>query len=612
MIPIPNPKTQIINSLQKVVGKIEINLDIPEREEFGDYATNIALVMFGNDQFPISNLQENLKSKILNLKSPHELAETIVSLLKSDKELTKIVDKIQVAGPGFINFHLNNDVLLNNMMQIDGSKSVANHPLGEIHSESKNKDFSRRVDGHKFGSTDLYKDKKFVIEFAHPNTHKAFHIGHLRNISTGESICRILSYCGAEIIRVNYQGDVGLHIAKALWGIKKLGFSDPESVQERADFLGKAYVEGNKAYEENEVSKEEIHKINEELYKRTDTVLMDLYKKTRQWSLDYFDYLYKRVGTKFDRLYFESEVAEEGTKLAGEALGKNILEKSEGAVIFPGSKYNLHDRVFITSRGVPTYEGKDLGLAKLQFSEHDPDQLIHIVGPEQTEYFKVLFKALEYILPITKGKEVHIPYGWVRLKKGKMSSRSGNVVLGNWLLDEAKKNIIEKYKSGPVVAEQIAVGAVKYSFLKNSLTQEIAFDLDESISFEGNSGPYLQYTFARTQSVLAKSKIKNQKSKNKRKIENRKWKIEEEEFSVMKALFHFPEIVESAAQNYAPNFICNYLYELAQKFNSFYSKHKILVDDPLVLEFRVRLASATGTVLKSGLNLLGIDSPERM
>ena len=193
-----------------------------------------------------------------------------------------------------------------------------------------------------------------------------------------------------------------------------------------------------------------------------------------------------------------------------------------------------------------------------------------------------------------------------------MSSRSGNVVLGNWLLDEAKKNIIEKYKSGPVVAEQIAVGAVKYSFLKNSLTQEIAFDLDESISFEGNSGPYLQYTYARTRSVLAKSKIKNQKSKNKRKIENRKWKIEEEEFSVMKALFHFPEIVESAAQNYAPNFICNYLYELAQKFNSFYSKHKILVDDPLVLEFRVRLASATGTVLKSGLDLLGIDSPERM
>ena len=607
-----DPRSQIIQSLQKVVGKIEINLEIPEREEFGDYATNIALVMFGNDQFPISNFQEILKSKILNLKSPHELAETIVSLLKSDKELTKIVDKIQVAGPGFINFHLNNDVLLNNMMQIDGSKSVANHPLGEIHSESKNKDFSRRVDGHKFGSTDLYKGKKFVIEFAHPNTHKAFHIGHLRNISTGETICRILSYCGAEIIRVNYQGDVGLHIAKALWGINKLGFSDPENVQERADFLGKAYVEGNKAYEENEVSKEEIHKINEELYKRTDTALMDLYKKTRQWSLDYFDYLYKRVGTKFDRLYFESEVAEEGTKLAGEALGKNILEKSEGAVIFPGSKYNLHDRVFITSRGIPTYEGKDLGLAKLQFSEHDPDQLIHIVGPEQTEYFKVLFKALEYILPITKGKEVHIPYGWVRLKKGKMSSRSGNVVLGNWLLDEAKKNIIEKYKSGPVVAEQIAVGAVKYSFLKNSLTQEIAFDLDESISFEGNSGPYLQYTYARTRSVLAKSKIKNQKSKNKRKIENRKWKIEEEEFSVMKALFHFPEIVESAAQNYAPNFICNYLYELAQKFNSFYSKHKILVDDPLVLEFRVRLASATGTVLKSGLNLLGIDSPERM
>jgi arginyl-tRNA synthetase len=606
-----DPKSQIKESLQKavttviknsklaqdfkklesnVVDKVklsEINLEQPTNEIFGDYSSNISMTQYRNfaietrSHVPGGKKEGIIWANIPNIyPNPKARAEKIVEELKKDKELMDVVEKIEIAGPGFINFYLKTDALLNNLIQIDSES-------GE------------------YGKGELLKGKKYVLEFAHPNTHKSFHIGHLRNIITGEALARIFTFCGADVKRVNYQGDVGLHIAKAIWGIKKLGFNDPVDLHKRAKFLGEAYVAGNSAYEENEKSKEEIHQINEALYKKEDDKLMELYETTRNWSLEYFEYIYGRVGTKFDRLYFESEVADDGVKLAEESLNKGILVKSEGAVIFPGSKYDLHDRVFISSRGVPTYEGKDLGLAKLQFKEFGPDKLIHIVSTEQIDYFKVLFKALEFVLPETKGKEEHVPYGWVRLKEGKMSSRTGNVVLGNWLLDEAKGKMIEKYNSDPGTAEKVAVGAVKYSFLKNGINQEIAFDINESISLEGNSGPYLQYTYARTNSVLAKSE----------RVEGKhifEIKLETEEISLLRSLLHYSEVVESACANYSPNLICNYLYSIAQKFNTFYNAHKILVEDKQVLELRLKLTKATGLIIKSGLNLLGIEAPGRM
>ena len=338
---------------------------------------------------------------------------------------------------------------------------------------------------------------------------------------------------------------------------------------------------------------------------------MDLYKKTRGWSLDYFDSIYKRVGTKFDRLYFESEVADEGYKLSKSALQKGVLKESKGAVIFPGFKYGLHDRVFITSRDVLTYEGKDMGLAKLQFKEYNPDSLIHLVGPEQSDYFKVVFKALEMILPDTKGKEKHLSYGWVRLKEGKMSSRTGNVVLGNRLLDEAKNMIVKKYNSDSDTAEKVALAAVKYSFLKNSLNQEIAFDIHESISLEGNSGPYLQYTHARTESVLDKSG-RNDLNSNGKFIRNNGIQLSKEELSLLRQLLYYPEILKTSAATYSPNLICNYLYDLASKFNTFYNKHKILDENPDTQLMRLKLTYASNQLIKSGLRLLGIQSPEKM
>jgi arginyl-tRNA synthetase len=560
-----NIRDEIIKSLEKITGVKDINLEFPDNPEFGDYTTNVAMQGSG----------QGVKDK-----SPIQIAEEIAQKLKADSDLAKIIEKINVAKPGFINFWLKKDVLVDNLIQIESEKE-------------------------EYGKGTSLKGKKLMVEFAHPNTHKAFHIGHLRNITTGECLSRLFESSGAKIIRANYQGDVGLHIAKALWGINKLGFADPKDVKARVEFLGKAYATGSAAYEEDEKAKNEIHEINGKIYSKEDQKLNLLYQETRKWSLDYFESIYKRVYVKYDRLFFESECFEKGKSIAEKALKDGILEKSEGAVVFPGEKYDLHSRVFITSLGIPTYEAKDLGLAELQFSEFDPDKILHIVGPEQSGYFQVLFKALELIMPNSKGKELHIPYGWVKLKEGKMSSRTGNVVLGEWLLDEAKKELNKVHPMPEKVAEAVAVGAVKYSFLKTGIAQELAFDLKESISLEGNSGPYLQYTIARCNSVILKSANLQ--------IGKFTDKLEIEEEAVLRSLIHFSEVIQSAGESYSPNLLCNYLYDLAQKYNHFYNLCPILTNsDQQVINFRLSLTSGVGQILKNGLKLLGIQAPERM
>ena len=541
-----NIKNQIKNSLEEASGIENPEIVFSSNDQFGDYSSNIAL---RNKDLDTQKIADEINSKNLPFSA-------------------KVVGR-------FINFFIKTDVLVDNLMQIDGN----------------------------FGRSTVLNGKKIMFEFAHPNTHKAFHIGHLRNITTGETLSRLYEAVGANVVRANYQGDVGLHIAKALYGIELDGFDDPNDIKKRAEFLGQVYAKGATAFEESDNAKARVNEINKLIYDKSDSKVNELYKKTRQWSLDYFSEIYKRVYTKFDRYYFESETFELGKETALKALKDGILKESEGAIIFEGSKHGLHDRVFISGKGVPTYEAKDLGLAKLQFKEYDPDMLVHTVGPEQIGYFQVIFKALELIFPPSKGKELHVPYGWVRLKEGKMSSRTGNVILGEKILDDAKENILTNYKNvDEKTAEMIAVGAVKYSFLKQGLGQDIAFDLKESISLEGNSGPYIQYTIARANSVLSKSKTIA--------LQGSTLQYNGEELTILRSLVKFPEIIENSALNYSPNILCTYLYDLAQKFNSFYNKHKIIGSDQE--EFRLKLTSGVGQVLTTGLNLLGINAPEKM
>jgi arginyl-tRNA synthetase len=566
-------KEEILKNLQVVLEKMnvknaDIDLDHPANPDFGDYSTSVALKL----------------TKVLK-KNPLVIAQEIVKNLPKNLN----IKKIELIKPGFINFWISDEFLVSNISDLLKKEKI-NYP--EYH---------------------LGKNKKIMVEFAHPNTHKLFHIGHLRNISTGESIVRIMETVGNKVVRGNYQGDVGLHIAKCLYGIKnsKIDIKKLKTLQEKIEFIGKMYSYGTNAYEDNEKAKAEIIKINQMIYDK-DPVIIPLWIETRQWSLEYFDENYKRFYSHFDRLYFESEVHQKGLAIAKEILKKGILEKSQGAIVFNGKKYGLDTRVFINSLGFPTYEGKELGLAEKEFSDFgELDKIIHTVTPEQTSFFKVTFKVEELIDEKKyKNKQYHLAYEWVKLKAGKMSSREGNVIEANWLIDEIKNKILEKFKCDKDTAEILSVASAKYSFLKNGTQTIIAFDIDESISIEGNSAPYLIYTYVRCQSVLnkdQKSKIKDQND-----ILKIKNNLNNDELNVLRLINQFPETVQQAAIQLAPNLIANYLYDLAQKYNYFYQKNKILESKEKTKQFRLMLTQAVGKVIKEGLYLLGIKTVEKM
>jgi len=373
--------------IKKAGVKGEVEFTTPPNPNMGDMA------------FPCFDLAK------VQGKKPNEVAKTLVSKLRKQK--TSLVDKVELAGP-YVNFHLNLPELAKLVLQ-SLNKDLGKHSLG--------------------------KGKKIMVEFAHPNTHKAFHIGHLRNAVTGESLVRILENAGYKVVRANYQGDVGMHIAKCLYAIFKydkngIANQAQQSLDKRIKYLGEMYAKGSQEFEKSEKVRKEIGDLNSQIYLR-DKSIQEVYKATREWSLEYFDKIYQRLDTHFDRLYFESEVFEPGKKIVLKFLKKGVFVESQGAIIFPGSEYDLHDRVFVNSKGYPTYEGKDMALAKLQFKEYKPDKILHVVAREQSGYFQVMFKALEQTLPKSKGKEEHLLYGWVSLKQGKMSSRTGQVVWGS-------------------------------------------------------------------------------------------------------------------------------------------------------------------------------------
>ncbi len=565
-------KIEIAGAVNRAVGKRLVkaeDLISPPKPEFGD----LSLACF--------NLAKNFN------KSAVAMAEELVKKVKIGGWLVGV----KAIGP-YLNFTLNKAKLAEDVINL-------------INKEKNS-----------YGKNNSGKNKKIMVEFAHPNTHKAFHIGHLRNIVTGESIARLLENSGFSVVRVNYQGDIGPHIAKCLWGINQLEQEYKQAkkngFKEKALFLGQAYALGSKNYESDQAVRKEIIDLSKKLYEN-DRKILKLYRETRQWSLKYFDSLYKRLGTKFDRLYFESEVAHRGRELTLKSLKKGIFKVSDGAVIFEGEKYGLHNRVFINSDGNPTYEAKDMGLAELQFKD-SPEKIIHIVGPEQSEYFKVIFKALELVMPEAKGREIHVPYGWVKLKQGKMSSRLGNVILGEWLLDEIKKEIAKiagknkKLKNKEAVSEKISMAAVKYSILKNGVTKDIAFDIDESISLSGNSGPYLDYTYARIQSIIKKAK---KQESDKAKVQFDKL-AEMKESNIVLKLAKYPEAVALAGKNYDPSEMAKYLFELGKDFNDYYHSVPVLKAGRDVKNARLALISAVSQVIANGLALLGIETVEEM
>lgn len=490
----------------------------PSDLKMGDYSTNVA-IKYGHKEELLTYLQKNKP---------------------------KDVERIEVAGPGFINFYL--------------SKEFFKNSLGGIIEK-----------GESFGKGEHAKGFKVMVEHTQPNPFKKFHIGHLMNNAIGEAVSRIIKANGAEVKTASYHGDIGMHVAKALW---------------KGD-----YVLGAKAFETDELAKAEIQEINRKIYDRSDREINSKYEEGKKRSLEEFEIIYERLGSVFDYHFFESDTAETGKKLVLENLGK-VFEESDGAVVFKGEKFNLHTRVFLSSDKLPTYEAKELGLAKTKKEKFDFGLSITITGNEQDAFFQVVETAIGEVMPELKGKLTHLSHGMLRLPSGKMSSRAGNVITAEELIEDVKKRV----KDG----EAVAIGAIKYMILRQAIGNDIVFDVEKSVSTEGDSGVYLQYAYARTNSLLEKAGKKGDTNTPR-----------ERTHEIERLLYRFPEVVEKAGKEYAPHYIVTYLTELASSFNNFYAHEQVIGDSP-ESAYRLAIVQAFNIVIKNGLTILGIPAPERM
>ncbi|OHA60059.1 MAG: arginine--tRNA ligase [Candidatus Vogelbacteria bacterium RIFOXYD1_FULL_46_19] len=551
----------------------KVLLEHPSDSGLGDYATNVAMMY-------AKKLGED----------PIELAGKLVQQLKNHN--FEGVEKITVAGFGFINFYLKPDFFASEIKKI--------------------------LDEPNFGRNNRLRRQKTIVEYTDPNPFKVFHIGHLMSNTVGESISRLIEWSGADVKRASYQGDVGLHVAKAIYGIREQSWLFWKekmlgSVTSRVNFLGAAYAAGAKAYEDNSTAKEEIIRLNTLIYSRTDAGVNRYYDAGRAWSLSYFETIYRRLGTKFDFYFFESEMAETGKAIVNDFLKKQVFVESDGAIVFKGEAHGLHTRVFVNSQGLPTYEAKDLGLAKAKYDKYPYEKSIVITANEQSDYFKVVLKAMEAVFPELAPKIKHISHGLLMLPSGKMSSRTGDVVAAEGLMADIEGKVFERLadrtlsrNSKKEIAGQVAVAAIKFSILKQAPGRDVIFDIEKSVSFEGDSGPYLQYTAVRAASVLAKAK-KDGLTPSATRPEDI------EVLPLEKFLYQFPEVVERAGTEYAPQSIVTYLLEVASAFNSFYGAHQIIDEArPELSAYRLALAEATRQVLAGGLEILGIAVPSEM
>jgi arginyl-tRNA synthetase len=537
---------------------IEITADAVSLEHtndfaHGDYASGIALA----------------RAKDAGM-APRALAEKIVQALGTISG----VEKIEIAGPGFINFYLAPSVLAESL------KSAIGHDM--------------------WGANSLNAGKKIMVEYTDPNPFKEFHIGHLVPNALGESVSRLLQFSGAEVKRANYQGDVGVHVAKSLFILLEKNITNPTIAD-----LSAAYPEGSKRYEEDAEAKAAIDALNKKIYDKSDSRVNDLYAKGRALSLEHFEEIYKMLGTKFDFYFFESETGPRGVEVVH--AHPEVFVESEGATVFHGEEYGLHTRVFLNKQGLPTYEAKELGLARMKEEAWPFEITITITGNEQGEYFKVVMKAMELALPELRGKLAYKTNGMLRFAEGKVSSRTGNIIRGEDLLHDlaaaAKVRAAESRADDPEqLAQQIAVGAIKYQILKQAFSKDIIFDRDRALSFEGDSGPYLQYAHARTGAIMQKAKAEGVSGA----ID---MILVSDEFP--RLLHRFPEVVEYAASLREPHIVTNYLIDVASRFNSWYAQEQILDGTPAAAH-KVALVDAVRRTLKNGLWILGIPAPEKM
>lgn len=540
---------------------IQKYVEIPQNTELGDYA------------FPCFFLAEKLKQ------NPNEIATD----LRKDIDETGF-ENVQVEG-GYINFFIDR-------------KEFSKEIIKQILTKKDN-----------FGGS-MFGKEKIMVEFSQPNTHKAFHVGHIRGTSLGESLSRILEFCGNKVVRANYMGDTGMHIAKWIWCYKK--YHSREKLKDDESWIAGIYVDAVKRLARNKNLQKEVDEINKELFEHSSKELDALWQKTRKLSLDSFEKIYKQLNAKFDVYFFESQVEEKGKKISEELLKNKIAKVSDEAVIVNLEKYNLGVWVLLRSDKTVLYSAKDLALAQQKFTDYKINKSIYVVGAAQSLHMQQLFKTLELMkFPYAKNC-IHIPFSEVRLPTGKMSSRTGENVLYSDFLKEMMKYAEKEIKSRePRIkaaelenrALKISIACMKYSMLKQNANKIIVFNPKEALNFEGDTGAYILYSYARASSILKKA-VRKAKEKNSA-IE-----LEKSEFELVKKLSQFPEVVEASCRTLNPSSIAVYSYQLSQIFNEFYHSSQVIGSEEET--FRLFLVDAFRQVLKNALNLLGIEVIEKM
>ncbi len=560
-------------SLPKTLEKL---LEHPPNPEIGDYA------------FPCFALAKSFR------KAPNKIAEELSQILKSSLANTKEVLAVQALGP-YVNFNVSISLM-------------ASLTLPQI------------ANGDYFEENKAGNQERVMIEFSQPNTHKGFHVGHMRNVALGDSLCRIYRYNGYEVIAANYIGDVGAHIAKCLW---YYGNHNQDTIPDhlRGEWLGELYMKAiqkleNAAPEEAKQYQAEVSQVLQDLGAKEPENLQ-VWEETRKWSLDDFNTIYQWLDIKFDHFFYESEVDQSGKKIVLEELEKGTLTRSEGAIGLDLSDVDLGFFLLLKSDDNTLYSTKDLALAKKKFDEFQIQRSIYVVGAEQTLHFKQVFETLKRMGYAQAAQCFHLSYGLVALTSGKMSSRSGNVILFSQLQqamnDYIQNNYLNKFRGDWDDAEieettrRVAVAAIKYGMLNQDPNKQIIFAMEDWLVSEGDTGTYLIYAYVRIRSIARQVERSLTTEVDFESLSH------PNEQALIRLLFDFNEVVRTAGEQYRPSMLARMLFDLAKSFSRAYQTSSVkYAESPALQSARLLLFHCVAETLKQGLLLLGITPPERM
>lgn len=632
-------KQKLEATILQVYGvKTDVVVTVAPEDTGADFASNVAMQL----------------AKLVH-KAPVAIANELKDAFLADAEANGMAWRVEIAGPGFMNFISPDEYFYEkvadfaeNQENLIKNISAASSRFSDGASKNEDNSVFARLLRDSWGE---YDGKTVVCEFSDPNPFKVLHVGHLYTSMVGDSISRILEMAGAKVVRANFGGDVGLHVGKTIWALLQQ-LPNHLTIEE----IAKAYVEGTRAYEEDERAKAEITEINRMVYEIALQEFGDIqewpghemgddqegvasaldkeeiktiYLKGRELSYKYFEDFYARVGVKFDRYYPESTVAVRGLCEVRQGLDRGVYEESNGAVVYKGEKFGLHTRVFINQNGLPTYEAKDVGLVFTKWDDYHFDESVVITGNDIIEYMKVVLASVSEMAPKLSERTRHLTHGQVKLPGNeKMSSRKGNFLKAVDVIEMVAQELAES--TGQPADEKVVLAALRYAFLKYKMGGDIIFDPKESVAMTGNSGVYLLYSTVRAKKVLRRIsgsvlptrdtgvrdlfKDASSHSPNRDSISrgNAATANPETPFvrKLSKKIVQYQDVLKEAVAEKAPNKICAYLFELAQEFSRFYENVKVIGNENEA-ELIV-VVQAYANVMEHGLGLLGIEVPEEM